>query len=149
MVFLAFGVLKYFPGVSPAENLTLTTTNLLTFGFVGTVIPDTVGLAMVATLECVIGLSLITTVWLRLTMYLLVVQLIGILSPLILLPGRLFAGPEHAPTLEGQYVMKDIILVAAAMVIATGFRGARIRYPAPWRPRRHSSPLPAELPVDQ
>ena len=84
---------------------------------------------MVATLECVIGLSLLTRVLLRVTMYLLAVELIGILSPVILLTSRLFAGPHHAPTLEGQYVLKDVILVAAAMVVATTFRGARIRYP--------------------
>lgn len=136
LVFLGFGLLKYFPGVSPAENLTVTTTHLLTFGFVGGVIPKTVGLAMVASLECAIGLSLITTLWLRLTMYLLTVELIGILSPLVLLPHRLFAGPHHAPTLEGQYVLKDIILVAAAMVVATGFRGARIRYAPPGKHKR-------------
>jgi hypothetical protein len=46
---------------------------------------------------------------------------------LFLLPARLFAGPHHAPTLEGQYVLKDIILVAAALVIAAGsFRGGRL-----------------------
>lgn len=129
LVFLGFGLLKYFPGVSPAENITLTTTHLLTFGLVGDVIPNSVGLAMVATLECVIGLSLLTKVMLRVTMYLLAVELIGIMSPVFLLTDRLFAGPFHAPTLEGQYVLKDIILVAAAMVVATSFRGARIRYP--------------------
>lgn len=41
----------------------------------------------------------------------------------------LFAGPSHAPTLKGQYVLKDVVLVAAAMVVATGFRGAKICYP--------------------
>lgn len=128
-VFLGFGLLKYVPGASPAENLALTTTHMLTLGFVGDVVPYAVGLIGIATLEAVIGLSLITGTFLRVTVYLLIVQLIGIMSPLVLLPGRLFAGPFHAPTLEGQYVLKDVILVAAAMVVATGFRGARIRYP--------------------
>jgi len=59
--------------------------------------------------------------------WLLAVQLIGILAPVVLLTGRLFSGPHHAPTLEGQYVLKDIILVAAGMVIAAGtFRGGRL-----------------------
>ncbi len=47
-VFLGFGVLKYFPGVSPAENLTKATTHLLSFGLV----PDGVSLVAIATLEC-------------------------------------------------------------------------------------------------
>lgn len=121
-VFLAFGVLKFFPGVSPAQDLTVTTIDILTFGLV----PGSVALMVTATLECLIGIGLLVGRGLRLTVYLLAAQLLGILSPLLLLTGRLFSGPHHAPTLEGQYVLKDVILVAAAMVIATRFRGAKI-----------------------
>lgn len=128
-VFLAFGLLKYIPGASPAENLALTTLHLLTFGIIGDVIPYSLGLIAIATLECLIGLSLVTGLGVRAALYLLVFQLLGILSPIVLLPDRLFAGPFHAPTLEGQYVLKDVVLVAAAMVLATGFRGAKICYP--------------------
>lgn len=122
-VFLGFGVLKYFPGVSPAENLTKATTHLLTFGFV----PGSVSIVAIATLECFIGACLLAGRWMRLAIWLLALEFVGILSPLVLLPGRLFAGPHGAPTLEGQYVLKDIILVAAGMVIAAGtFRGGRL-----------------------
>jgi uncharacterized membrane protein YkgB len=39
----------------------------------------------------------------------------------------MFSGPHDAPTLEGQYVLKDIILVAAGMAIAAGtFSGGRL-----------------------
>lgn len=37
-----------------------------------------------------------------------------------------FPGPVHAPTLEAQYIIKDIILIAAGMVIASTCTGARI-----------------------
>jgi len=122
-VFLGFGVLKYFPGVSPAENLTEATTHLLTFGL----IPGGVSIVAIATLECFIGACLLAGRWMRLAIWLLALEFIGILSPLVLLPGRLFAGPHGAPTLEGQYVLKDIILVAAGMVVAAGtFRGGRL-----------------------
>ena len=53
------------------------------------------------------------------TRYLLVLWTLGILSPAVLLAGRLFMGPYHAPTLEGQYVLKDIVLLTASLVIAT------------------------------
>jgi putative oxidoreductase len=125
-VVLGFGFLKYFPGVSPAEDLALATTHLLTFGLVPAVVPNSVAIVLIATLECAIGLLLITGRWLRLTIVLLVVQLTGILSPAVLLAGREFAGPYHMPTLEGQYVLKDVILFAAAMVIATTVRGGAI-----------------------
>lgn len=121
--FLAFGILKYFPGVSPAQNLAEATSHILFLGLV----PGSVAIVMIATLECFIGICLLTGRWMRLAIWLLTIELIGILSPVILLPGRLFAGPHHAPTLEGQYVLKDIILVAAGLVIAAGaFRGGRL-----------------------
>lgn len=142
-VFLAFGVLKYFPGVSPAENLVKATTHLLTLG----VVPDGVSIVAIATLECFIGISLIAARWMRVAIWLLAIQLVGILSPLVLLPGRLFAGPHHAPTLEGQYVLKDVILVAAGMVVAAvTFRGGRLVRGdlPPGTPIRNGAPLDGE-----
>ncbi|HEX4099289.1 MAG TPA: hypothetical protein VHY21_01930 [Pseudonocardiaceae bacterium] len=126
IVYFGFGILKYFPGMSPAQDLALATTHLLSFGLVPAVIPSAVAMALIATLECTIGLLLIAKRWLRLAVCLLAIQLTGILSPAVLLAGRLFAGPHHMPTLEGQYVLKDVILVAVAMVIATTVRGAAL-----------------------
>jgi len=122
-VFLGFGMLKFFPGVSPAQDLSIKTIDLLTFGLV----PWRAGLVVIATLECFIGICLLANRWMRLAVWLLAVEFIGILAPLVLLPGRLFSGPHDAPTLEGQYVLKDIILVAAGMAIVAGtFRGGRL-----------------------
>jgi uncharacterized membrane protein YkgB len=42
-------------------------------------------------------------------------SLVGILSPLVLFFGDLFPG---APTLEAQYVLKDVVLAAAGLVVA-------------------------------
>ena len=114
-VIFGFGVLKYFPHVSPAEGLILATTGPLTFGL----IPGHLTMVLLATVECIIGLSLMTGRGLRVTRYLLVLWVIGILSPVVLLAGRLFMGPHNAPTLEGQYVLKDVILLTASLVIAT------------------------------
>ncbi|CAN5177125.1 hypothetical protein BH20ACT16_BH20ACT16_14400 [soil metagenome] len=122
-VFLAFGVLKFFPDVSPAQGLAIKTIDLLSFG----IVPWEVGIVAIAALECFIGICLLANRWMRLAVWLLAVQLVGVLAPLALLTGRLFSGPHGAPTLEGQYVLKDIILVAAGMVIAAGtFRGGRM-----------------------
>ncbi len=142
-VFLGFGVLKYFPGVSPAEDLVGATTQLLTFDLV----PPRVSLVAVATLECFIGACLITGRFMRLAIWLLALQLIGILVPLVLLTGRLFAGPYGAPTLEGQYVLKDVILFGAGMVVAAGtFRGGRLvrTAPSPAPRRQPGVPLDGE-----
>jgi len=121
-VFLGFGVLKFFPNVSPAQNLVEATTSILTFGLV----PGAVALVAVATLETVIGLCFLLGRGMRAAAYLLVIQLVGILSPIVLLPGRLFSGAGIAPTLEGQYVLKDFIIVGAALVLAATVGGARL-----------------------
>jgi len=117
-VIFGFGILKYFPGISPAEDLVMATTQLLTFEL----LPGRVALVLFATVECCIGLSLITGWGMRASIYLLALWVVGILSPVVLLPERLFSGPYHAPTLEGQYVLKDIILLTATLVIAIRLR---------------------------
>lgn len=119
LVFLLFGILKFFPDVSPAEGLTIKTTDALTFDLV----PGHVAIVLIASLECVIGLLLIIGRFLRIAIYLLAGQLIGILAPLALFTERLFSGPHNAPTLEGQYVIKDTILVAAGFVVASTLPG--------------------------
>jgi uncharacterized membrane protein YkgB len=56
----------------------------------------------------------------------LCIELIGILSPLVLLPGRLFTGPDHAPNIVGQYVLKDLILAAVVVVFIATHRGGKL-----------------------
>jgi putative oxidoreductase len=129
-VFLFFGFLKFFPMVSPAERLVMKTTSILTFHL----IPGSVSIVAIAVLECVIGLWLISGRALRGAIYLLAIELIGILAPVVLLGERLFSGPHHAPTLQGQYVLKDVIIVAAVLVLATTVRGGRLTSARP-RPR--------------
>jgi uncharacterized membrane protein YphA (DoxX/SURF4 family) len=118
-VFLFFGLLKLFPGISPAEDLVMTTTSILTFD----VVPGSIAIVAIAVLECVIGLWLISGRALRGVIYLLAIELIGILAPVVLLGDRLFSGPHRAPTLQGQYVLVDMIVIAAVLVIATTVRG--------------------------
>jgi uncharacterized membrane protein YkgB len=124
-IFLGFGLLKYFPGVSPAEMLATDTTDVLFLGL----IPASAAIYIVATMECFIGICFLigSGALMRVAIWVLAAQFVGILSPLLIEPERLFAGPHGAPTLEGQYVLKDIILVAAGMVIAAGtFRGGQM-----------------------
>lgn len=118
-IFLGFGLLKFFPGFSPAEELVVQTLGVLTFGTV----PARVGIVLVAALECAIGLGLITDKFLRTSLVLLGFQMVGAMSPLVLFPGELFGGPFHAPTLEGQYVIKDVVLISAGLVIGTSLQG--------------------------
>ncbi|MDP9366289.1 MAG: DoxX family protein [Chloroflexota bacterium] len=121
LVFLGFGLLKFVPGLSPAQDLVRLTVEALTFGLV----PGGVGLVLVAAMETAIGVSLVSGWHLRAGLVLLGLAMVGILSPVVLFPERLFAGPLSAPTLEGQYVLKDLVLLAAALVVAVAEFGRR------------------------
>jgi uncharacterized membrane protein YphA (DoxX/SURF4 family) len=111
LVFLAFGILKFFPGASPAEALVIRTIDTLTLG----VISGQSALLLTAAMECFIGITLVTGKLLRTGLLVLGFSLVGIMSPLVLFFGDLFPG---TPTLEAQYVFKDIVLAAAGLVIA-------------------------------
>ena len=120
VVFLGFGILKFFPGVSPAEDLAIRTIDALTLGIVS----GGRALWLTAAVECFIGMTLVSGRWLRAGLATLGLALIGILSPLVLFFGDLFPG---APTLEAQYVLKDVVLAASGLVIGASALGARLR----------------------
>ncbi len=118
-VFFWFGVLKFFPGLSPAQTLAVKTIDLLTLGLV----PGGASLLLLASLECAIGLGLISGRFMRLTLLLLAFQMVGAGSPLVLFPGEVFTAFPYAPTLEGQYIIKNVVLVSAGLVIGATVRG--------------------------
>jgi uncharacterized membrane protein YkgB len=133
IVFLWFGVLKFFPNLSPAEVLAARTIETLTLG---TIRPD-VSLPVLAVWESVIGLGLIIGKWLRGILALLAVQMAGTFTPLILFPDETWTIFPIAPTLEGQYIIKNVVLIAAAMIVGATVRGGRIE-PEPAPPGRPS-----------
>lgn len=122
IVFFWFGVLKFFPNLSPAEILAGRTIERLSFGLV----QPNVALPILATWESLIGIGLIVGRWLRAVLFLLAVQMLGTLTPLILFPSETFAIFPFAPTLEGQYIIKNIVLIGAAMVVGATVRGGRL-----------------------
>ena len=124
VVFLWFGVLKFFPGLSPAQSLAARTIHMLTFGTVtaGASIP------VLALWECAIGIGLITNFFMRATLLLLFVQMLGTITPIFLFPGEVFTIVPYAPTLEGQYIIKNIVLVSAGLVIGATVRGGRVTF---------------------
>ena len=120
--FLWFGLLKFFPGLSPAQDLATNTIEQLTFG----IVEPSVSIYILATWETLIGLGLITGLFLRATLFLLFLQMLGTLTPLILFPDQTFVRFPYAPTLEGQYIIKNMVLVSAALVVGSTVRGGRI-----------------------
>ena len=118
-VFLLFGALKFVPGLSPAEDLAARTIDALTLGIVS----GTGAVLMTAVMETFIGITLITGRFLRAGLAVLGMAMVGIMSPLVLFAGEMF--PE-GPTIVAQYVIKDIVLIAAGLVVAAQALGARL-----------------------
>jgi uncharacterized membrane protein YphA (DoxX/SURF4 family) len=122
IVFLWFGVLKFFPGLSPATGIATATIERLTFGL----IQPEVSIILLAIWETLIGLGLITGLFLRLTLFLLFTQMLGTMTPLILFPEETFIVFPFVPTLEGQYIIKNLVLISAGLVIGSTVRGPEI-----------------------
>ena len=121
-VFLWFGVLKYFPGMSPATDLATRTIKVLTGG----ALSDSTALYILATWECLIGLGLIVGKLLRVVLLLLWLQMAGTLMPLFFFTDEVFKVIPFAPTLEGQYIIKNVVIISAAIVIGATVRGGKV-----------------------
>jgi hypothetical protein len=49
--------------------------------------------------------------------------MLGTITPLFFFPAETFTRIPYAPTLEGQYIVKNIVLVAAGLVLGATVRG--------------------------
>lgn len=119
LVFFWFGVLKFFPGLSPAQDLATDTIELLTFGL----IPPSVSIIILAVWETLIGLGLIFGVFMRGTLLLLFLQMPGTILPVFFFPEAVFTRFPYALTLEGQYIVKNLVLISAGLVLGATVRG--------------------------
>jgi hypothetical protein len=84
-----------------------------------------------ATWEVPIGIGLLTGRFLRITLLLLWVQMLGTMLPLVFFPSQTFSSFPFVPTLEGQYIIKNLVLVSAAIVVGATVRGGRMLARAP------------------
>ncbi|GGY60454.1 DUF417 domain-containing protein [Streptomyces anulatus] len=124
IVFLGFGILKLFPSASPAEQLAVDAATKMTLGLV----PETVLLLSLAALETVIGIGLIAGGrLLRPTLVAFFLHMGGVFSTLLLLPDAMWQPHSPAPTMEGQYVVKNVVLVAVCLVVAADAWGSGSR----------------------
>ena len=118
VIFFWFGLLKFFPGQSPAETLATDTVSVMTFGLVG----PSISIVVLAAWETLIGAGLITGKALRVTLLLLFLQMPGTVTPLFIFPELTFRSVPFVLTLEGQYIVKNLVLVSAGLVIGAGVR---------------------------
>ncbi|HNJ43371.1 MAG TPA: hypothetical protein PKZ53_22990, partial [Acidobacteriota bacterium] len=81
---------------------------------------------VLASWECTIGVGLVCGRFLRATLLLLFLQMGGTMTPMVLFPQEVFISIPFVPTLEGQYIIKNLVLVSAGIVIGATIRGGRI-----------------------
>lgn len=117
VVFFWFGALKLVPGLSPAEELVKSTIYF---------VDPNLFLPVLAVWEMAIGLGLITGKWMRLTLLLLFLQMPGTALPLVLLPQVTWTAFPYGLTMEGQYIIKNLALIGAALVLGGTVRGGRL-----------------------
>jgi len=122
LIFLWFGLLKFFSGASPAEELAIRTIDALTFGMLS----EKVIIISLALLETLIGIGLVFNILLRETLFLLYFQMIGTFTPLFLFPEEAFTAFPYALTIEGQYIIKNIVIVSAGITIGATVRGGKL-----------------------
>ncbi len=131
IVFFWFGALKLVPGLSPAEDLVRNTIYFVN--------PD-LFLPVLAVWEMVIGLGLITGVFMRLTLLLLFLQMPGTALPLLVLPEITWTAFPYGLTLEGQYIIKNLALIGAALVLGGTVRGGRLEPEPAWQYAQETRP---------
>ena len=109
IVYLIFGLLKFFPNLSPAEELAKSTIQILTLG----ILPSHMGLIVLALFETFIGLSLLLNIKNKWIIYLALAHIVMTFTPLFLLPDQIFGKNEFTITILSQYIFKNIIIIGA------------------------------------
>lgn len=124
VVFFWFGALKVV-GLSPAsqvvQNLFNETMPIMEFSTF---------IIIFGLFECLIGLLFLIRGAERVVIPLLLLHLVTTVGPLVLLPGETWSG-VMVPTMEGQYIIKNVLIIALALGIAANLTPFKNRENSP------------------
>lgn len=112
-VYFYFGFLKFFPDLSPAELLAAQTVMRLTNYWMDAA----TALWWLAVMECVIGLCFLFNFGMRYMFFLFLFHQVNTFLPLFMFPEITFKIAPFAPTMEGQYIFKNLVSLAAGWTI--------------------------------
>ena len=113
IIYIWFGALKFFPHLSPAEELSEKTITIITFQIVSGVL----AVKLLATLEVIIGLLLLTNWQLKMAISIMLFHMFCTLTPAFVLPELFFTNPPFGLTLVGQYIVKNAVFIFGALLI--------------------------------
>lgn len=108
VIFIWFGALKTIGELSPAYDLVAATVYWLT--------PEII-VPLLGLWEVAIGLAFLVTPLTRVAIFLLALQMPGTFLPLVLLPEVCFTIFPFGLTIEGQYIVKNLVIIGSALVI--------------------------------
>ncbi|MDP9942340.1 hypothetical protein [Ectopseudomonas alcaliphila] len=121
IIFIWLGALKPL-GISPVNDLVANTITWL---------PADIFIPILGLWEIAIGVCLLVKPLLRVALTLLFLQLFGTVLPLFILPEACFITFPYALTLEGQYIIKNCVILSAAIVVGGGLSKEASHYAAP------------------
>ena len=113
IIYIWFGALKPL-GLSPAQELVENT--VYWFENPKTFVP------ILGIWEVVIGITMIIKPLIRVSIILLFIQMPGTFLPSVLFPEVCFTSFPLGLTLEGQYIVKNLIIISAALVVGSTVR---------------------------
>lgn len=113
IIFLWYGMLKFFPTFSPAEELATRTIDIMFFGLINPLL----SIKLLAILEISIGIGFLLGFYTRVVTVVFIGHMICTFAPLFLLPELSFTHAPYAFTLVGQYIVKNIVFILAGILI--------------------------------
>lgn len=112
IIFIWFGLLKPF-GVSPANELVTHTVYWVDPSWF---------VPFLGWWEVIIGVCILFKPLIRAGLFLMAVQLVGTFLPLVLLPETVYTTFPFGLTLEGQYIVKNLLIIGAGMIVGSHAR---------------------------
>lgn len=113
IIFLWYGILKFFPTLSPAEDLAIKTMNIMFFGLIN----ETLSIKLLALLEVFIGIGFLVGKYIKVITIVFLGHMLCTFAPLFILPELSFSHVPYAFTLVGQYIVKNIVFVLVGVLI--------------------------------
>lgn len=113
IIFLWYGMLKFFPELSPAEDLAINTINWMFNGL----IPSEISIKLLALWEVLVGIGFILGFYTRYITILFLIHMVLTFLPLFIFPELSFTNAPYAFTIVGQYIVKNIVFILVGFLI--------------------------------
>ena len=113
IIFVWYGMLKFFPTLSPAEDLAIKTIDIMFFNL----IDGSLSIKLLAILEVGIGLGFLSGFYTKVVTIIFLGHMVCTFAPLFILPELSFTQAPYAFTLVGQYIVKNIVFILVGVLI--------------------------------